>query len=632
MAKAKTSVNSGAHHRYVVWLGEYGGDGTNQAGAKASNLSKLLQAGFPVPDGFVVTANAFQEFLKGANGQKEISTATITTAPLPPDLMSELATAVAKLGQASVAVRSSGLEEDLPNASFAGQYETVLDVRGLDKILDALKHCWASAYDERVTTYRKAQGLVGPTQMAVLIQQLVAADAAGVAFTANPVTGDRDEVLISGVRGLGERLVSGEASPDEWTVRNGKAFCKSDPEKALNSTLAKEVAELAKKVETHFGSPQDIEWATSGGKLYLLQARPITTLAEKGVDFAADAPPPGFWEREISHYPRPLSPMFSSLWLPVQNACFKRVFDELSPLIETIELRELNGWVYQRMVPFGGKDRKAPPTFVMWLMVRLIPAFRARIKGSVDAVRKDIFGAYIDRWYGEWKPQLKARISELGRVGLTKLSNDDLDRAAGEVIRFMEESADKHFRLNAPQSLMVADLAFACRDLLQWDDSKTIDLLVGLSEKSSEPSRELSKLASMAAARPNVRSILEHIDSDSVKHLEETDREFAEAFKGYMSEFSCRALHYDLTEPTIAEKPKLVLGLIRDQIVQHYDASGDARALEEQRAATAAEAHKLLQSHPEKDRQRFERALERAQRGIRFGKTMNSIPLAARWP
>ena len=613
MARAIAKTAAGKRQRYAVKLRDCAGDGSLQAGSKAGSLAKLLAAGFPVPDGFVVTVAAFDDFIASLD-RRGISQETVERSSMPPAIEGELADAIADLGNVPVAVRSSGVAEDLPDASFAGQYETVLDVHGVEAILEAIKRCWASAFNKRVTAYRETHGITDGLHMAVLVQRLIRADAAGVAFTANPVTGDRSETVVSAVRGLGERLVSGQASPDEWIVKEGKATCQRAPEHAINAAMALEVASLARRVEKHFGSPQDVEWAAADGKLCLLQARPVTTLADKGADVAAESAPPGFWEREISHYPRPLSPMFGSMWLPVQNACFRRVFDELSPLIETIELREINGWVYQRMVPFGGKDRKAPPAFVVWLMVRLIPAFRSRIKGSMDAVSNDIFGAYVDRWFKESKPQLKARIAELGRVELAKLSNDDLDRAAGEVIRFMEQSADVHFRLNAPTSLLVADLAFACRDLLDWDDKKTVELLAGLSEKSSEPSQKLARLAMMASARPNVRSLFDHIDSNSVARLAEMDREFAEAFKQYMGEFGCRALRYELTEPTLAEKPELVLGLIRDQLAQHYDATGDARALEQKRSAVVAEARKLLQSHPVKDRERFERALERAQK------------------
>src|SRR6202043_1795359 len=150
-------------------------------------------------------------------------------------------------------------------------------------------------------------------RMAVLVQCMVTADAAGVAFTANPVTGDRAEMIISAVRGSGERLVSGQATPDEWIVRDQEAMCRAAPEGAIDADQALAVAELARRVEAHFGGiPQDIEWALVGDELFLLQARPITALPEP---VAWKASQPGAWARHIrlgEWLGDPLTPLFAS--------------------------------------------------------------------------------------------------------------------------------------------------------------------------------------------------------------------------------------------------------------------------------------------------------------------------------
>lgn len=193
---------------YVLPLGGLGRTDRTRAGTKASNLGELASANFPVPDGFVLTADAFGRFLAANGLGAEASAESIAAAPLPPDLNDALVEAAAAFGDTPLAVRSSGVNEDLPGASFAGQYATVLDVRGDRALADAVRHCWASAFSERATAYRASQEQPAAA-MAVLVQRLIQADAAGVAFTANPVTGDRTEVVISAVRGLGERLVSG---------------------------------------------------------------------------------------------------------------------------------------------------------------------------------------------------------------------------------------------------------------------------------------------------------------------------------------------------------------------------------------------------------------------------------------
>src|ERR1700730_10055593 len=201
-----------------------------RVGTKAANLAALLQAGFPVPDGFVVCTRAFR------GGATELSSA----------LQTQFEAALSALGDCEVAVRSSGVAEDLSDASFAGQYESVLGVRGREAVTRAVRRCLESTTSPRTTVYRAAHGQQAPAAMAVLVQKMVAADAAGVAFTANPVTGDRGETLVSAVRGLGDRLVSGQASPDEWWVRGDQTVCRSAPEDAINAEQAKEVAKLAR--------------------------------------------------------------------------------------------------------------------------------------------------------------------------------------------------------------------------------------------------------------------------------------------------------------------------------------------------------------------------------------------------
>jgi hypothetical protein len=215
-----------------------------ELGAKAANLARLASVGFPVPPGFAVTTTAERH-------QREVS--------------AKILEAAAALGAEQFAVRSSGTAEDLEGASFAGQYETLLDVR-IDDLPAAVGRVFDSACASGVSAYRDARTeLTGETasSMAVLVQVMVTADSAGVAFTANPVTGERGEIVITAVRGLGERLVSG----DEWVVRGDGASCRRESEGAITAEQAVKIAELARRVEGHFGSPQDIEWAISGDEL-----------------------------------------------------------------------------------------------------------------------------------------------------------------------------------------------------------------------------------------------------------------------------------------------------------------------------------------------------------------------------
>ena len=285
-------------------------------GGKAATLAELKRAGFPVPEGVVVTTEALAQALASADVGADARSEDVEAIPLPADLGAELSAAIEQLGPGPFAVRSSGVDEDLPGASYAGLYETVLNVAAED-VPDAVRHCWASAFSQRVEAYRQSSGSAGQVAMAVLILPMVPADAAGVAFSADPISGDRGTAVVSAVRGLGERLVSGQASPDEWVVRDGEARPRAEPEGAIDAATATKVAELARRTERHRGTPQDIEWALAGADLVLLQARPITVLPDQPVE-PVPVPvevPPGFWEREASHAPKPWTPMSLSVAL-----------------------------------------------------------------------------------------------------------------------------------------------------------------------------------------------------------------------------------------------------------------------------------------------------------------------------
>jgi phosphoenolpyruvate synthase/pyruvate phosphate dikinase len=187
--------------RLVLDFAESQASDPQAVGVKAANLARLVARSFRVPEGFVVTAAACDQIHSGIG--------------IPTELWCEIRSHLDKLGECPLAVRSSGLAEDLPDASYAGQYESVLGVVGDDAVAEAIARCITSASSARVRTYL---GAGVPARMAVIVQKMVPADAAGVAFTANPVTGDR-EVLVSAVKGLGDRRVGGEATPDEVRPR-----------------------------------------------------------------------------------------------------------------------------------------------------------------------------------------------------------------------------------------------------------------------------------------------------------------------------------------------------------------------------------------------------------------------------
>ena len=607
----QTKVNG----HYILPLDKVSREDVARVGVKAANLGELLRAGFQVPGGFVVTTEAFSKFLAANSLGSNAHLEAVASASVPGYVAEAWIAEASPMGDVPLAVRSSGVAEDLPDASFAGQYETVLDVRGADALTAAIRRCWASAFSERVLQYRSAQRQNGSPKMAVLVQRLVRPDAAGVAFTANPVTGARDEVVISAVKGLGERLVSGQASPDEWVVRGSEAICQRAPERAVDAAQVKAVADLARRVERHFGNPQDIEWAISGSKLFLLQARPITALAQKSLE-QVPVPvevPPGFWEREFSHFPQQLSPLFRTSFLPAHIAGFVDMCSELSLPFEKMDFREIGGWVYQRLVPLGGKDRKPPPNWLMYLLIRLVPEMRSRTRGMAQNVRNDTPGRFIDKWYNEWRPGQKKRIAELRTVELTRLSDEQLERHITAVMSLMTEGLRIHGLVNGID-LANALLAFTCRDLLGWDDKQTLSLFSGLSATTSEASQRLAELAQMVKKHPALLKLLESGDDDIVGRLATIAPEFAEAFSAYQKELGCRAMAFEVAVPTVAETPSLTLGLIRNQVLRSYDPKADTEVLAQERTAALAAAIRALAGRSLEDRQRFERDLARAQR------------------
>ena len=242
-----------AHIDYILNLTDILPYDDERAGAKATNLGELMRAGFPVPNGFVLTIDAFDCFLAANTLGPDSSPEAVAAASMPIVVADALLASADVLGDVPLAVRSSGVVEDLPEASFAGQYETVLDVRGREALIGAVQRVFASAFNPRVTVYRSTQGQHARGRMAILVQRQMEATVAGVAFTANPVTGKRNEAVISAVQGSGERLVSGYATPDEWIVHDQKADCLAAREGVTDVDLALAVAALARRVEAHFG-------------------------------------------------------------------------------------------------------------------------------------------------------------------------------------------------------------------------------------------------------------------------------------------------------------------------------------------------------------------------------------------
>lgn len=282
----------------IVWLGESNCNDVSLVGGKAANLS-LLAAEYPVPPGFCLTTSAFDSWK--AEGGSEVPREIYR-------LISESYSRLAELSgteSPSVAVRSSAIDEDGASASFAGQHDTYLNITAVDPVTDAIQSCWNSLTNDHALEYRRQQGLSSEgLSLAVLVQLLIPADASGVVFSANPITGSRDESIINASWGLGESVVNGTVTPDTYIVRssdvsiieseisdkevmtvpidNGTTEVNVPEDKrslpVLNENQIKQTINLALSLQATMGWPVDVEWAFRGSDLYLLQCRPITTL------------------------------------------------------------------------------------------------------------------------------------------------------------------------------------------------------------------------------------------------------------------------------------------------------------------------------------------------------------------
>jgi pyruvate,water dikinase len=275
-----------------------------RAGGKGASLARMTELGLPVPEGFVVPADLLAEAvdaeaLRAALPDHEKAQAIVAAAEVP----DAIAEAYAALGEdPPVAVRSSACAEDSETASYAGQQETYLYVRGADAVRERVRDCWASFFSERAIFYRQKKGSLDDLGMAVVVQRMVLADVAGVLFTCDPVRGRRDRMVVEAVLGLGEAAVSGQVTPDHYILkRDGtvrKAQVSQQPiaivpvesggteerelgdegaEQKLDEHQLRRLAELGADLEQRLGGPQDIEWALEDGSLYVLQARPVTT-------------------------------------------------------------------------------------------------------------------------------------------------------------------------------------------------------------------------------------------------------------------------------------------------------------------------------------------------------------------
>ena len=409
-------------------------------GGKGASLAKLIQAGLPVPGGFHITTIAYRQLVAANELQPRILALLDHADPLQPASLEAASAAISQLFAAAaipaalageiqaayaalpgkdpaVAVRSSATAEDLPEASFAGQQETFLNISGPQALLEAVRKCWASLWTARAIAYRLRQGI--PAQdvaLAVVVQLLIPAQAAGILFTANPLTGKRSEAVINAAWGLGEAVVGGLVPPDTITVDKGKrqvlqrqitskqvmtvrtpvgtAEQPVPPALAgkavLSDAQAIRLAAFGAQIEQLFETPVDIEWALAGGKFSILQARPITGLGEAPIEWIARNPKATYMRTSVTDLmPDPLRPLFITLGLPTlrqqMNVMGKRLMGA-EPSLGDEYYTHINSYAYTcTSFPFKGW---------LWILFSMLPAMPRLMRTLVPIWREQMHPDY----------------------------------------------------------------------------------------------------------------------------------------------------------------------------------------------------------------------------------------------
>ena len=597
---------------YISNLGDVGQDDVATAGGKGVGLGKLIGAGLPVPAGFVLDTAAYADFvevnhLEAAinelaalppqatpadyeNASKQISR-LFTAGTMPTLIAAELGDAYGRLGNGdtAVAVRSSATAEDLASASFAGQQETYLNVLGTEALAAAVTECWASLWTARAMAYRAREGIRPDTvRLAVVVQRMVEAEAAGVMFTANPANGRRDQIAISAAWGLGESVVSGTVTPDDVVIEtgSGRVLTRRTADKevmtvyaehgtreqpvpaarrhqpVLDDRAAAALAGYGTRIAAHFGTPQDIEWARAGGEFFILQSRPITALPEP----AADIPetwtvpyPNGLYFRAsiVEQLPDPLSPLFAdlidssvtrSLKSLMAEALGKNVIRE-----DDVGLPTINGYAYYYYRNSG----------MLRMMGKSLTAVRALLRGKAHMG--------VAGWREYSHPRYEAVIKDWSAKPVAELSGEELLEGVHELL----DAGTVYY--TAVQSIIplaaTSEISFRAYydKLVRRDgDPPAQTFLLGYDSEPIRAEKSLYELAAWARGEPGLAPALLHEPTPSLADAQRTGTapagfdlalwlQWQRRFQDHLDRFGHAVYNLDFASPVPADDPSALL-------------------------------------------------------------------------
>ncbi|WP_427131908.1 PEP/pyruvate-binding domain-containing protein [Pseudarthrobacter sp. S9] len=600
-APAATSPRQPRHPLLVGALADFGAADLAAAGGKGANLGELVRAGFPVPEGFIVTTAAYTALLEdtglgatlaglveaGAGGGAIRD--AFASVGVPAILGSAITAAYRQLGGGPVAVRSSATAEDLPGAAFAGQQDTYLNVVGEDALIRAVADCWASLWTDRAISYRERQAIrPDEVAIAVVVQNMVAADTAGVMFSANPVSGARNEILIDASTGLGEAVVSGLVTPEhytldargrlkEWTPGGQEVVIRPatgggtsetagtrSTEPMLTSGQIAQLAGIAHRAAAHFGRPQDLEWAVAGGTVHLLQARPMTALPPEPLrlnPFQKLAGP--FFVEMFQVRPYPLD---VSGWLHYGVLdMVRRMAASVGVVFPSTQelLPEEDGVVLQLVPPVPR------PTF--------------RTLGAPVSIARRVRRYNPSRWSQDERfTGFLAESEQLKSQDPRQLGWSQLRAHVRRI--FAVTGAITELRVSYLPGAFVPQLRLRLWLLLLGNRRLAASLMAGARTRTSQANRALEELADQVRADGDLGQSFTRLEPAELLRMISDDPRFAEfdrKFRAFLAEYGHRETVSVVlsSAPTWADAQEVVLGLVKallGQRRQEVDQTGDA--------------------------------------------------------
>ncbi|MET1180285.1 PEP/pyruvate-binding domain-containing protein [Peribacillus simplex] len=563
-------------------------------GGKALHLIKMTKLGMPVPNGFVISNDSFMHFVERneLDLQSEAIQAEIMEASIPDDLSSTLLSSFHELREdyASVAVRSSSGAEDLEGASFAGQYETYLNVKTDEEFLSRVKGCWASCFENRVRQYTETiHENAEKISMGVVVQGLIHSDVSGVIFSQDPVTYNTDHIVINASYGLGEAVVSGIVTPDTYLakrdgtkiekikgrkelkiVTGSKGTLEVETTKAeqeaycLNDALLTQLTELTLEVEKHYGHPVDLEFAIQDQKVYLLQARPITTLIEDAEvipearkEFILDrTDKEDFWFLIDSRFPDPISPLFASIVTQPFYQGMAKAAEELREPSGYIQMKVHNGYYYGKQIHL----ETDPQQLFMEnekLMENLYPDLTNRMH--------DIIHDHLLPIYRYMDEETSMEFTAAKAI-----------RGLGELEGFFKEVYYWHFMIVLPLAGITIKLERLFKSLLGTEPPHELyQSMAGVMNKSLESDRILWQLSLKAKNEPQLLKVIMDADEGNLSRDLSAfgkGKDFLERVDNFVNVYGYRCLKaHDFVGETWIENPEHVLQIIKNFIINGYD-------------------------------------------------------------